>query len=223
MNYRQCIDEIRDLGFSDDAEIEEFGTIVPNSITRACEELSTRYPIYGKFEFEVYSDVDGNLHVEYGDYESVTMKDDIEDNGYLYLHMPEIVDGFLEFKNVPVMFAKRYMDRDESRKKQMFSRFNDYEIETDDTIVIDVRENKGSYRVYYAKQHTRLTEDTDDDFEFELPLKAHVLIPLLSAYYVWLEDDASKASQYYNLFEQKSDAIYTEMMKPRIRVMEGGI
>ena len=40
MNYGQVVEQIRDLGFADDNEIEEFDAIVPNAINRAITEIS---------------------------------------------------------------------------------------------------------------------------------------------------------------------------------------
>ena len=53
MNYGELKDQIRDMGFSDDAEIEEFGELIPNSINRAIEEINLNVaPIIETYEIE---------------------------------------------------------------------------------------------------------------------------------------------------------------------------
>ena len=54
MNYGELKDQIRDMGFSDDAEIEEFGELIPNSINRAIEEINLNVaPIIETYEIEM--------------------------------------------------------------------------------------------------------------------------------------------------------------------------
>ena len=61
--------------------------------------------------------------------------------------------------------------------------------------------------------------------EVQIPLKpvTHYLVPLLAAYFVWLDDDERKATQYYNLYEQESKEILSGTNMPRGFVLEGGI
>ena len=49
--------------------------------------------------------------------------------------------------------------------------------------------------------------DTEDDYEIDLPDDLVELLPLLVAYHVWLDDDITKATMYYNNFVQKRDDI----------------
>ena len=57
MTYKELIDNIRDLGFSDDSEIDEFEEdvdVIANAINRAITEISIEYaPIIGKYEVPV--------------------------------------------------------------------------------------------------------------------------------------------------------------------------
>lgn len=52
-----------------------------------------------------------------------------------------------------------------------------------------------------------LTIDTDDSYEIDLPEDLVELLPLLASYHIWLDDDLTKATMYYNNFVQKRDAI----------------
>lgn len=49
--------------------------------------------------------------------------------------------------------------------------------------------------------------DTEDTYEIDLPEDLVELLPLLVAYHVWLDDDITKATMYYNNFVQKRDDI----------------
>lgn len=195
MKYEQLKRELINLGFADEAELEEFGTIVTDAINRAITEINlTVAPIIGTYEIEQ----DGT-------------EEDI-----LYYDMPSLtkrngVVNFLEFADTPVKIGT-----------DVYRKFSDYEIENDDTLVIDGR-IIGTFKVFYKKAHTPITQETPDDTELELPLKAHILVPLLAAYYVWIEDEKTKAVDYYNQYEKLSQHILSESRKPRMTILSGGI
>ena len=194
MTYQEIINNIRDLGFSDDDEMAEFGELVPNAINRAITEINLSYaPIISKYEFEL----------------------DDTDEGNLYLVMPELDANFLDFAETPVMFEKE--------DKDYYVRYSDYEIEAGDTMVIDADSARGSFRVFYKSAHTPFT-GTQLTTDCPLPLKAHHLVPLLAAYYVWLEDEPSKAAQYYNQYETKANEMVNNSESTiRVNVLHGGI
>lgn len=54
---------------------------------------------------------------------------------------------------------------------------------------------------------TDITEDTDDDFVIQLPLIVQPLIKLLASHYVWLDDDLTKATYYYNEYDDLMNQI----------------
>lgn len=195
MNYGQIKTELAGLGFSDSAEIEEFGQIVPDSLNRAITEINmTVCPIIGTYEFE---------------------QDGTEDE-ILYYNMTQLtkkegVVKFLEFADTPVMTGT-----------EVYKKYNDFDIENEDTLVMDGNV-EGEFKVFYKKAHTPFTLDTDDATELELPLKAHHLVPLLTAYYVWLEDEKSKAVDYYNQYEKLAKAIVENAQMPRMTILSGGI
>lgn len=195
MKYEQLKRELINLGFADESELEEFGTIVTDAINRAITEINlTVAPIIGTYEIEQ----DGT-------------EEDI-----MYYNMPSLTQNngvvdFLEFADTPIKIGT-----------DVYRKFSNYEIENDDTLVLDGRV-AGTFKVFYKKAHTPITEETPNDTELELPLKAHVLVPLLAAYYVWLEDEKSKAVDYYNQYEKLSQHILSESRKPRMTILSGGI
>lgn len=195
MNYGQLKNELASLGFSDIDEIEEFGAVVPEALNRAITEINTTVsPNIGTYEFE----------------------QDGTEKEILYYNMTQLTkkDGivkFLGFADTPVMIGPN-----------VYKRYNDFEIENEDTLVIDGAV-VGEFKVYYKKAHTPFTVDTEDAVEIELPLKVQHLVPLLTAYYVWLEDEKSKAVDYYNQYEKLAQAIINDNEKPRMRILSGGI
>lgn len=193
MNYGDFKDEIIGLGFSDEAELEEFGTIVPNAINRAIAEIGETFPIYGSYEFSLEK----------------------EDENRIEINMPEADSRFLEFREATAL----YQAKDRSFKVP----FNDYTIERGDTFVMDATPYEGDFTIYYSRAMRRYTLDSKDSIECELPLKTHRLVPLLASYYIWLEDDPTKATQYYNAYEQKIGELTQSTIVPRARILEGGI
>ena len=199
MTYQELINEIRDLGFSDDSEIEEFAEagLLYSAINRAITRINLElYPIIEKYEFDISDD----------------------DTGYLYITMTDIDDLFLDFADMPVLF-----ERDGAN---FYTKFGDYEIEADNTLVINADKNKGSFRVFYKVAHDTFTGKTSQLKEdLPLQLKVHHLVPLLASYYVWNEDEPTKAAQYLNLFEAEKAELKEQALarKFKVRVMSGGL
>ena len=52
-----------------------------------------------------------------------------------------------------------------------------------------------------------ITTTTPDTHEIDLPEDILELVPLLAAYHIWLDDDQTKATMYYNNFVQKRELI----------------
>jgi hypothetical protein len=190
MNYGELVQQIQDLGFSDESEIEDFGTIIPNCINRAVQEINlTVSPILATYEFE----------------------QDGTETDLLYYDINELTaeDGnpvFLEFADNPVMYGDTY-----------YKKFTDFDIENNTTLVID-GSTSGKFKVFYKKAHTPFTVDTEDNAEIELPLRVHHLLPLLASYYVWLDDDQTKSVYYYNRYEALVTALQENDEKPRVKI-----
>ena len=49
-----------------------------------------------------------------------------------------------------------------------------------------------------------ITDSTPDDFVIELPDNLLVLVPLLAAHFVWLDDDIQKSINYYNDYDHSN-------------------
>ena len=194
MNYGEIKHNLISLVFgetSDLEEVEELGYLY-DAVNRAISQIGVQFPYIDKYEFDI------DLA-------------DAEDGDFIYIDMTDVDERFLEFADTPVLFEKN--------GKSMFTRFSSYDIETDSTIVIDPSGNDGSYRIYYKKKCEDFTESTEDTDSPELPLKAHFLIPPLAAYWLWLDDDDQKATQYLNIYEQNTTSLIEKMNKPTARVV----
>ena len=60
-------------------------------------------------------------------------------------------------------------------------------------------EYKGEIIVKYRKRAPRVSINTPDA-EFDIPAELEPLVPLLTASYIWLDDDPDKAQYYMSLY-----------------------
>ena len=94
------------------------------------------------------------------------------------------------------------------------------------------------------ESYYRITESwgyEDDDGSWTLPKPRHIdentletqriniadnlypLIPLLAAHYLWLDDDVTKATLYWNEYDQLKDQIIAVCRQPRKAQIIGGV
>lgn len=221
MTYQELIAHIRDLGFSDDDEVTEFGELVFNAINRSISEIETTMsvetPNMGVYEFTLTNLDTGTIYID--------MSDDIpgETEG------ETVPTYFVDFADTPMMYKWRQFDSDGNPYDpdvgaQFFSKFTDYEIMNHNTIILNASDYSGDFKVMYKKAHTKFTGAEEElPLDLPIPLKAHHLVPLLASYYVWLEDEPTKAAQYYNLYEQRMTELQQKNEIPKMRVLSGGM
>ena len=191
MNYGQIKQNLISLGFAEESDYEEFEELgyTYDAINRAISQIGNQFPQVAKYEFEI----------------------DDSDTGILYVDMTDR-QGFLALaQETPVVF--------EANGDEVFRKFGDYQIEMEHTIVMKADDYAGSFRVYYDKACTTIDSSTPDTFVPEIPDRVHHLIPLLAAYYLWLDDDERKAVQYYNMYETELALILQKQNAPRMRVV----
>lgn len=68
-----------------------------------------------------------------------------------------------------------------------------------------------------------ITENTPDTQRITIADNLYPLIPLLAAHYIWLDDDITKATMYWNEYDQLKEQIIGVCRMPRKAVIEGGI
>lgn len=72
-----------------------------------------------------------------------------------------------------------------------------------------VIEGEGDFDIYYSARPKRIDVSTTDDAVIELDPDVAELIPLLAAYFIWLDDDERKAVMYWNNYEDMKNQILT--------------
>ena len=96
--------------------------------------------------------------------------------------------------------------------------FSDYELEQDR---IFIPNKTGSYTIFYKEQIVQITKSTSEDSELQCDYRALPLVSLLASHYVWLDDDAVKATMYYNEYEQNLERIVKDYNRPKLRIVGG--
>lgn len=89
--------------------------------------------------------------------------------------------------------------------------------ERGDDVVVDYRDVDPNIR-----QITRITEDTADDDIIEIPYIIVPLYTLLAAHYAWLDDDITKATMYYNEYDNLKNEIVANANRSRMAEIVGG-
>lgn len=68
-----------------------------------------------------------------------------------------------------------------------------------------------------------ITSDTDDMEEIDLPEMVCGIVPLMSAYFIWLDDDERKATMYWNNADDLKTQLMSVIIKPRKCKFVGGL
>jgi hypothetical protein len=73
------------------------------------------------------------------------------------------------------------------------------------------------------KKITRITDETEDEDEIEVPYEIVPLYTLLAAHYAWLDDDLTKATIYWNEFDDLKNQLISNANRPRRATIIGGV
>ena len=137
---------------------------------------------------------------------------DGEDAEFQTYDFSKLVKDFLSFDKHP-------MQIDDGEKCEPFGNYIEWNYHT-----IKVPGNvKGTFVVQYRAKPVRYQPGMDD---VEIPLEPIThedLLPMLCAYFVWLDDDATKAAQYFNSYETELRDVVSVLKRPRVRFLEGGV
>ena len=78
----------------------------------------------------------------------------------------------------------------------------------------------GDYTVFYEHMPTRLTEDTPDTEELDCDRDLTDLLPLITAYYVWIDDEPEKAAAYYQRYAEQAALVREKRVARTPRTFE---
>lgn len=115
-----------------------------------------------------------------------------------------------------VEFADKMIEADGS-----YTSITNFTVERNSTLVLDGL-TRCEYTVFYKKSHAEITETTPDTDELELDHDLHYLVPYYACYFVWLDDDERKATQYYNMYETRRNEILGRETKQIATIEVGG-
>lgn len=73
----------------------------------------------------------------------------------------------------------------------------------------------------YEPSH--ITSDTSETEEIDLPEMVCGIVPLMSAYFIWLDDDERKATMYWNNADDLKTQLLSVIIKPRKCKFVGGL
>nr|DAU91851.1 MAG TPA: hypothetical protein [Caudoviricetes sp.] len=73
----------------------------------------------------------------------------------------------------------------------------------------------------YEPSH--ITSDTSEMEEIDLPDMVCGIVPLMSAYFIWLDDDERKATMYWNNADDLKTQLLSAIIKPRKCKFVGGL
>lgn len=68
-----------------------------------------------------------------------------------------------------------------------------------------------------------ITSDTSETEEIDLPEMVCGIVPLMSAYFIWLDDDERKATMYWNNADDLKTQLLSVIIKPRKCKFIGGL
>lgn len=147
-----------------------------------------------------------------------TSADELDEN------LPTIIDAVnrsMKIINnvVPAISEKQYIKTTDGIERIVLDGAVDHVTEELDTTVIPysnyMRElgnsiilfEPGTFNVFYQTPLTAITASTGDSFVLQNDERVIELVPLLASYFVWIDDDASKAITYYNQFSEQLNIV----------------
>lgn len=246
MKYIELKNQIKDLGFEEDAIFTEYPSIFSNAITRACQLIATlvKAPV-GSIHLDLTNSLGKTTsNISEGSTTNpVTINDElVTASKFDIVTVNRAVDGtnyekHYYFDGNAWQVLGRYdlaeLSKDESGNV-LFDRieriiindgsvgktFLSYDLEQDHVLVMS-DSIRYDLTVFYYERIIPVTESTQDDFKVQVVYPCEPLVALLAAHYVWLDDDERKAVMYWNEFDQLRQEIEARAFKPKARIVGG--
>lgn len=188
MNLGEFRDQIRDLGFEEDPTMnDEYNEVFINALNRSLDIINTTVkPIVGKLDIIQDGTQTGVVRYDLSDLCVDSLGNKIFESVY----------------GIPTRVYNN-----------TYSSFNNFTLEQNKIILMDAS-IVGTFSFFYTQILPEITVDTPDEYIIPIDHEVEQLLPLLTAYYVWLDDDERKAVMYYNQFDSMKNEIL-ERMKER--------
>ena len=172
MTLSELKNEIKNLAFAEDNDMRENAGIVIDAINRAISVIAqTVSPIVGMYQIAQSGSTEGRLKYD--------LRELTKDSGKVRF------GGFIR-----VDYEHQGREITDIAFRSDFDRY----------LILDGRQ-PGLFTVYYRKLPETYTTLSPDEKEIEIDSDLCPLIPLLSSFYVWMDDDERKADKYKNDYE----------------------
>lgn len=192
MNWGELKREVKNLGFEETESLEEYSEHIVDATNRALKTISFTAPLISRYDFSQDGTESGLKR-----YDIVSLT---SENGKR---------RFFAFADAPVRVYRGF-----------YETFNDFEIEQGREIVMDAS-CEGDFSVFYKRIPERISDGADDNTEIDVDPLMEIALPLLVAYYVWLDDDERKATAYYNQYEAVKNEVLGQVNIPRAKIVGG--
>ena len=184
LTYKDIKESVRRLCFLEEAEYEEYDKYMIEAVNFALLEVARQFPIKDRYVIRQDFGVGERGYVSY---DLMELTKDEDDNRYLFM-------GFADKHPIICMSEEGGIE------------YGEYNILEDRFLVMN-KSKDGEYLVFYKRYPKRITELTKDEHEIEFGAEVANLIPLLSAWRIFKDDDETKAAMYYNEYLRMKDEI----------------
>lgn len=201
MILRDLINELRDLGFEEDATMQEYNEVTINAINRATWLIydTVVVPLIGYYK-RTLAEITEHIHIEsiYED-ENEELVKEITD-----YDVTRIGDGApKEVEGTKVIVIKPASVTDEIGTTKKITKISEEE--------------------WYPERPEVLSIASPVSTEIGLPDNTLRITALLTAHYLWLDDDEVKAVYYYNEYESFARALIDACTSnAKVRVITNG-
>ena len=203
MDLNTLRNEIRDLGFEDDTIFNDviFSNTFLSSVTRALKMIAnTVKPPLAMFDLELN---------DTGRYDLSELTKD-ENGNVTFDRLEKIVlndsEGIQSYGSYDIELGKILILNPKLKK--------DWKRE-------NPKEGESEYRYSLTLIYRQRIPTITNDFVGDLPVEysCEPLLGLLTAYFVWLDDDPTKATLYWNNFDSAKNEILGFLEKPTGRII----
>lgn len=183
MKLKDLINELRDLGFEEDSTMQEYNEVTINAINRATWLIYDNVvtPLLGYYK-RLYRETT-KYYKEEEVYEDTDGTKKLKKSTYNILTIGDS-------KPVPTTTSETIETVEPSTATYKRTELVDEKIEE-----------------WYPVRPTVLTTSSENTVEIGLPDNVLRITALLTAHYLWLDDDETKAVYYYNEYETFANAL----------------
>ncbi len=193
ITFRELKDEILSLGFETNDSYQEDENIMITAINRSINAISFEYkPFYKTLNIEVLE-------------KSASINLKKMDSNYLKLSK---IYKTVNYQNTGMEYE--ILDKSEE--------YIEYTQLLNNTIIVY---SKGLYTFVYETVPPQVDINTSDSFEFDFDVATRMLVPLLAGFYLYRDDDATKADIYYNDYEMKLNKLKLEESEETAIISKG--